>query len=134
MTRVVERGSATVELVLLAPVLVVLVTFVAYVGRAGEALVQLRHAADQGARAASMVAPERMSAVGRSVVVADLARSGLSCERASINVALDDDSPVRAVLVEVECEIRRRGLDLLGASRRVLHASSIEVIDVWRVR
>jgi hypothetical protein len=132
--RRVDRGSVTVELVVLAPVLVVLALFVLYAGRSGEALLQLRHAADQGARAASMVAPERMVGVGRSAALADLARNGVSCVNAVVNVAVDDDSPVHSVLVEVECEVRRRGLDLLGASRRVLYASSIEVIDLWRVR
>lgn len=129
-----DRGSVTVELVVLAPLLVMLALFVLYAGRSGEALLQIRHAADQGARAASIVSPEKMTGVGRAAALADLARSGVACVDAVVNVAVDDDAPVRSVLVEVECEVRRRGLDLLGVTRRVLYASSIEVIDVWRVR
>ena len=46
---VTDRGSATVELVLIAPVLVVLALFVVLAGRSGEALRQVQHAADHGA-------------------------------------------------------------------------------------
>ena len=74
-----ERGSATVEMVLVAPLLVVLVMSVVHAGRSAEALVQLRHAADQGARAASMVRTERMEDVGERAVRKDLVGSGSSC-------------------------------------------------------
>ena len=48
-----ERGSVTVELVILTPLLMLLVLFGIYAGRASEAVIQVRHAADQAARAAS---------------------------------------------------------------------------------
>jgi Flp pilus assembly protein TadG len=127
-----ERGSATVELVLLAPVLVVLALFVVYAGRGAEALTQVRHSADQGARAASLVSFSRMDAVGRQAVLADLEQSGVSCIRPQINVATDTESQVRSVLVEVECTINQAGLGLIGLRERVISAQSIEVIDRWR--
>ena len=98
-----DRGSATVELVLLAPVLVVLALFVVYAGRGAEALTQVRHSADQGARAASLVRVSRMETVGSA-----------------------------AVLAEVECVVNKTGLGLIGLSERVVTAQSIEVIDRWR--
>ena len=94
-----DRGSATVELVLLAPVLVVLALFVVYAGRGAEALTQVRHSADQGARAASLVRVSRMETVGSAAVLADLQLSGMSCVNPQINVAVDTDSVVRSVLV-----------------------------------
>lgn len=74
-----DRGSAAVEMVLLTPVLVMLMIFVVHAGRAGEGLNELRHAADQGARAASLVSPSGMNAVATNAVVKDLTSSGLSC-------------------------------------------------------
>ena len=43
-----EEGSVTVELVLLAPILMTLMLFVVYAGRGAEVLTQIQHAADQG--------------------------------------------------------------------------------------
>ena len=127
-----DRGSATVELVLLAPVLVVLALFVVYAGRGAEALTQVRHSADQGARAASLVRISRMETVGRAAVLADLQLSGMSCVNPQINVAVDTESAVRSVLVEVECVVNQTGLNLIGLRERVVTAQSIEVIDRWR--
>jgi Flp pilus assembly protein TadG len=127
-----DRGSATVELVLLAPVLVVLALFVVYAGRGAEALTQVRHSADQGSRAASLVRISRMETVGRVAVLADLQLSGMSCVNPQINVAVDTESAVRSVLVEVECVVNQTGLNLIGLRERVVTAQSIEVIDRWR--
>jgi hypothetical protein len=128
-----ERGSATVEMVVLAPVLMSLLLFVVFAGRSTQATAQIRHAVDQGARAASMVRPERMAEVGRLTVLEDLRNNGDPCAHVVVNVAVDDESPTRTVLVEVECEISLNGLQLLSLGRRIIEARSIEVIDVWRV-
>ena len=45
-----HSGSVTVEMVLLTPVLMVLILFGVYSGRASESSIQVRHAADQAAR------------------------------------------------------------------------------------
>ena len=128
-----EEGSVTVELVLLAPILMTLVLFVVYAGRGAEVLTQIQHAADQGARAASMTHPSRMQSVGRESALRDLEQNGASCIDAEVNVAFDGDSEIHTVLVEVECSVNATGLNLLGTHDRVLHAESIEVIDRWRV-
>ena len=128
-----EDGSATVELLLLAPILMILVLFVVYAGRGAEALIQIQHAADQGARAASMAHPSRMQAVGRASAMRDLEQNGAACIDPVVNVAFDNESTIHTVLVEVECAVNSAGLNLLGTQERVLHAESIEVIDRWRV-
>lgn len=128
-----ERGSATVEMVILAPVLLALALFVVYAGRSTQAMAQIRHAADQGARAASMVRQERMPEIGRQAVLADLRENGNPCSNVLVNVAINNDAPTKTVLVEIECEITRVGLQLLSLNRRTIEAKSIEVIDVWRV-
>ncbi len=128
-----DEGSATVELVLLAPILMILVLFVVYAGRGAEVLTQIQHAADQGARAASMAHPSRMQSVGRQSALKDLEQNGAACIDPVVNVAFDDDSAIHTVLVEVECAVNNTGLNLLGVDERRLHAESIEVIDRWRV-
>lgn len=128
-----EKGSATVEAVVLIPVLVALVLFVVYAGRSTQAIGQIRHAADQGARAASLVRTARMQEVGRQTVMESLRENGNPCSRVLVNVAVDTQSSVQAVLVEVECEVSLSGLAFLNLDTRTIEAESIEVIDVWRV-
>lgn len=128
-----EKGSATVEAVVLIPVLIALVLFVVYAGRSTQAMGQIRHAADQGARAASLVRTTRMQEVGRQTVMESLRENGNPCSRVLVNVAVDTESSVQAVLVEVECEVSLSGLALLNLDTRTIEAESIEVIDVWRV-
>jgi Flp pilus assembly protein TadG len=122
-----------VETVVLVPVLVALVLFAVYAGRSTQAMGQIRHAADQGARAASLVRVSRMQQVGRQAVLENLTENGSPCTNVMVNVAVDTESSSRAVLVEVECEVSLAGLELLNLGRRTIEAESVEVIDVWRV-
>ena len=121
------------ETVVLVPVLVALVLFAVYAGRSTQAMGQIRHAADQGARAASLVRVSRMQQVGREAVLENLTENGSPCTNVMVNVAVDTESSSRAVLVEVECEVSLAGLELLNLGRRTIEAESVEVIDVWRV-
>ena len=126
-----ERGSATVETLLLAPVLVGLVLFAVFAGRAGETLAQVRHAADQGARASVRVRAAWREQVAREAALAALAASGRACRRADVlTTVLREDDP-EVVRVRVACEIDREGLSLLSPSPRVVEAESSEVVDRW---
>lgn len=125
-----DRGSAAVEMVLLTPLLVVLLLFVVYAGRAGQATEQVRHAADQGARAASMVSRPAWVAAARQAVETDLAQNGSPCSTTGVTVT----SFSNYVTVSVTCRVERSGLGLLGLSSRVVVASSTEIIDVHRAR
>lgn len=128
-----ERGSATVELVLLTPVLMTLVLFVVIAGRVGESQIKVHHAADQAARAASMVHPRSMQAVAERVARDDLSNNGVGCTDSSVEVTIDESERSRTVTVSVDCVVNRNGLDLLGLSERHVSADSTEVIDRWRV-
>lgn len=127
-----DRGSAAVEMVLLTPVLVVLVLFVVHVGRAGEGMTAVRHAADQGARAASLVSGPRMDAAARSTVIDDLSRHATSCGDPSVSVSTSFSGDTRWVTVRVTCSTSDDGLGLLGAGRISVTASSTEVVDRYR--
>lgn len=127
-----DRGSAAIEMVLLTPLLVTLLLFVVHVGRAGAGVDAVRHAADQGARAASLVSESRMRAVAESAVVADLARSERTCARISVSTDRFVTGSTEWVTVRVSCSTSSLGLGLLGVGSTALSASSTEVIDRFR--
>ncbi len=122
----------TVELVVLAPVLVVLSLLIVHLGRAGGASQQVRHAADAAARAASIVATSRMRAEAESVAVADLDANGVNCASTSVAVQLGGPPASRTVTVTLLCTTNSAGLDLLGVSGRSVRATSTEVVDRYR--
>lgn len=127
-----DRGSAAMETVLLTPLLIVLVLFVVHAGRSAEGMSELRHAADQGARAASLVARTRMATAAGEAVRRDLAASGSSCERPSVTVGFQALTYGSSVRVDVRCWVSNIGLGLLGTSQVLLAANSTEIIDRYR--
>jgi len=129
-----DMGSATVELVLLTPVLMALALFVLLAGRSGEALRQVQHAADQGARAASQASATKRDDVAHAAADSDLRAVGRSCEDKSIDIEQTRIGRLDAVKVTVSCRIDHVGLQLLGLSGRYVSAESIEVIDVYRAK
>ena len=128
-----QSGSVTVEMVLLAPVLMLLILFGVYASRASESLVQVRHAADQAARSASKVSRGRVQSVANDVANRTLNNSGTSCVDFAVSTAVIDQGSNSAVRVKVECTINTQGLALLGVSERRVSATSTEVLDRWRV-
>jgi Flp pilus assembly protein TadG len=126
--RTADHGSATVELVALAPLLVALLAFVVFGGRAGQTVEQVQHAADQGARAASMVSRPAMADTARAAVLADLASNGVACDQPEVLTSVHAGS----VTVQVRCRVPTEGLRLLGADARSVSAVSTEVIDRYR--
>ena len=129
-----DTGSATVELVLLTPVLMTLALFVLLAGRSGEALRQVQHAADQGARAGSQASATRRDDVAHAAADSDLRAVGRACRDKSIDVQQTRIGGLDAVKVTVSCRIEHAGLHLLGLSSRIVSAESIEVIDVYRAK
>jgi Flp pilus assembly protein TadG len=127
-----DRGSASVELVLLTPMLVVLILFVVHAGRSATAMQQIRHAADQGARAASLMSGSRQQSAAVSAVTADLRRSGVGCDQPSVALTTGRVGRVRTVRVTVACGIEAAGLTLLQPSGRRIQVTSTEPIDVYR--
>jgi Flp pilus assembly protein TadG len=128
-----QSGSVAVEMVLLAPVLMLLILFGVYASRASESLAQVRHAADQAARSASKVSRGRVQSVANDVANRTLNNSGTSCVDFAVSTTVIDQGSNSAVRVKVECTIKTQGLALLGVSERRVSATSTEVLDRWRV-
>lgn len=125
-----DTGSASVEMVILTPLLVLFVLLVIFGGRSVESSNDVKHAADQGARAASMVTTSRMTDVARRAVESDLAARQVSCPIPQIDVNTAQSG--RTVTVTVSCRADSRGLGLLDVPTRVVTASSTEVVDRYR--
>lgn len=128
-----HSGSVTVEMVLLTPVLMVLILFGVYSGRASESSIQVRHAADQAARGASKVSRARIELTAFQVAERVLVGESTSCIDFSVRTSLVVQGGSNAVRVEVSCTINSQGLSLLGVTQRRVTASSTEVLDRWRV-
>lgn len=129
-----DPGSTSVELVIMTPILMVLALFVVLSGHSGEALRQVQHAADQGARAASQA-----SALGRqqsaiSAASTDLQASGISCRSPRISVESIRLGRLDTVRVTVSCNVEHSGLALLRLHERRVVADSTEVIDYYRTK
>lgn len=127
-----DRGSMSVEAVLLVPLLVVLLLFVVHIGRLGSTHLRLVTIADQAARMASQVHPEDMVRVAEALAIANASADGLACEKFGTAVNITRDTDPQMVSVSLVCDLTRQGLALLAPVPRQIRASSTEVVDRWR--
>lgn len=132
--RTAERGSASVELVLMAPVLILLMVFVVLVGRLGQARADVDRAARDAARAASLArtseaAHERAAAAAR----ATLADGGVSCRTMTIDLDADVFAPDGSVHATVGCSVDLADLSLLAVpGSRTITATFTQPVDAFR--
>lgn len=128
-----DQGSVSVEVVLLAPLLVVLALFVVHLGSITNARLQLVSIADQAARAASLVHPQRMVQVGSEVAHERIAMGTIRCVDAGVDVKINRSIEPGIVTVHLSCTVEQEGLGLLAPIARTILVTSSEVIDHWRV-
>ncbi|WP_026874224.1 TadE/TadG family type IV pilus assembly protein [Jiangella gansuensis] len=133
-----QRGSATLELAVLAPGLLLIIALLALAGRHAVADAAVERAAADAARAASL---ERTAAAGREAAVdvarASLTDQGLSCLRTTVDV---DVTGLRApagtrgqVTVTVSCPLRVSDLQLPVPSL-MIRSSAVSPVDTYRER
>ncbi len=127
-----ERGSAAVEAVLLAPVVLLLVLFVVYLGRLSQADARVEHAAAQAARAASMARKSAAPQVAEATARAALDADGVECATLTIDAASTSTAGLEAISVTVRCTIPAGDLAPLAPGMRTVEARSAEVFDVIR--
>ena len=126
-------GSATVEAVLLTPVLVMLVMFMVVLGRLAAARAEVDGAARDAARAASIVAdPADASGAAQAAAEATLAERDLTC--ADLEVATDTGGfvPGGAVAVTVRCRVKLSDLAPLVVGDRTIERRFEAPIDRFR--
>ncbi len=129
-----ERGSVTVEAVLLTPLLVMLLVFVAVmVHRGVDARLRLDDAAHQAARAATLQrsAPAAVTAAQHTAGAA-LAHAGLVC-RNVVTTMSGSLVPSATVTVRVRCTVDLGQALLLSVpGGKVLESTASEVVDTHR--
>lgn len=132
MTR--EQGSLSAELVLVTPALVLLMLFVVFAGRLGSAAADVRQAAAEAARTASLHAsPAAADAAARDTATANLAASGVDCAATDITVDTAGLNPGGTVAVMVRCIVALDDVALTGLpGSRTLQAEAVEVVDLYR--
>lgn len=108
-----EAGSATLELVLSIPVLILMLAFLSYSGRMPGARLQIEDAAHQAARAATVSrSPSAAAANARSTAEAALSEAGVTCRPVTVTVS-GTLQPGSTVSVAVSCTVDLHDLALL---------------------
>jgi Flp pilus assembly protein TadG len=129
-----NRGSMTVEVLLLTPALFMFSLVSVFAMRLTDSQSRTQSAADVAARVASQSSNRTMLSRGYSAAYADLSRGGLKCNALTVDIVRATVRGMSAVTAEVKCNVDLSGLSLLGLSRHVVVAQSTEVIDVYRSR
>ena len=135
-----DLGSASLELVVLAPALLLLLSLLIFGARTRMAETSVDQAAGQAARAASLA--RTASAATRdaeAVASAVLQREGLVCDRTEVHVdtggfRVPVGTPAR-VWVQVSCRGPFSDLALPGVpGARTVEARAVSVLDTYRER
>lgn len=129
-----DRGSVAVETAVVAPALVALLLLVVFAGRVAQSDGDVRRAASEAARAASLAqSPEGAVEAAEQTVAANLRSSGIGCSTLETDVDTDDFRPGGTVTVDVRCVASMADVSLLGVpGERTFAARSVEVIDRYR--
>lgn len=129
-----ERGSAAAELALCAPVLILLLLFVALCGRLATTQVRINDAAHQAVRAATLArTPTQATAAARETAVAALAAAGVTCRSLTVSIDSSGFRPSSTVTATVACTVDLHDLSGLGVpASRTFSCSFSSVVDTWR--
>ncbi|GHJ35442.1 TadE/TadG family type IV pilus assembly protein [Streptomyces sp. TS71-3] len=129
-----EKGSASVELVLVTPLLVLLLLVVVALGRLADARLIVGDAAHQAARAASLARTEGEARVQAQLVVSTaLDQAGASCARLRLQVVTAGLAPGASVTARVSCTADLGDLTRTGIPGRItLEETAISVVDTFR--
>ena len=129
-----ERGSATVELVILTPVLILFLLLYLGFGRVTRAQQLVDDAAAQAARAATLdyLAPGQARAAAEHAAAQALAAAGLACASDQITVDTGDDRPGGSITVHLSCRADLSDAVAAGLPGALtLTASATSSIDVY---
>lgn len=128
-----ERGSAAVEMVVLAPLLVLVLAVVLMLGR----LVTAKQEVDQAARDAARAASVERSAgaaqtAAQAVAASSLAGQGVTCRNQNVQVDIANFRPAGTVTVTVRCQVplSKQPAGLLSGA--TMHATFTVPVDTYR--
>lgn len=130
-----DRGSVAAEVTLVAPLLLMLLVFVAVVVHRGvDARLRVEGAAHQAARAASIErTPAKAIAAAQSTAASALSHAGVTCESLTVDTVTSDIRPGGTVSVTISCTVDFDEALTLGVpGHKRLSAKAVEPIDRWR--
>lgn len=128
-----DDGAVATEVALLTPALVLLLLFVVFAGRLGQARQDVAQAVAEGARVAALERGPDVAARSRAAVAGNLAAAGVSCRSLQITVDGLPPRPGGTVAVAARCSVDMRGVAGLGLPRqREVGARAVEVVDTYR--
>lgn len=135
-----DRGTAGLEVAILAPVLVMILVLIAAAGRLALAGNAVESAASAAAREASL---SRTSAEAQTAADAmartSLAQSGISCLRLTVNINTAGlDAPIGTtgrVSASIACQVSLSNAAMIGMpGTRTLTGSATSPVDAYRER
>lgn len=129
-----DLGAASVELVLLTPVLIVMLLFVVALGRIAWARQDIDAAARDAARAAANArSPAAARADGTAAAETSLAEQGITCRNLTVTVDTAAFRAGRTVTAAVSCTVDLADLTLLSIpASRTLTATFTAPLDQYR--
>lgn len=129
-----DIGSVSTEMVIVAPIAIMLLCFVTLVGRTSSARGTVNSAARDAARAASLERnPINATAAATQSANTALASTSTRCASVSVDADVSSYGPGGQVAVTVTCDIKLSDLGLLGLSgTKAVSARAVEVIDQYK--
>lgn len=126
-----DRGSAVVEVAILAPVFLMLLAFVVFVGRIGSLSQVVTSAARDGSRVASLRGSSAAAeADAQEAVAATMVDRGISCQDLRVDVDSSSAQPGGSATVTVTCVVSLSGLSGFPLpGDKSVSARSVQVID-----
>jgi len=129
-----DKGSVTVEVVLLTPVLLFVALLIIHAGRLSDAHLRVQHAADVAARAASQVREASMTSTAENAALAEMMTNGVPCRDISVSLRRIRDINNGFVEATVTCHHNVEGLGSLGVRSKRVSATSREIVDRYTFR
>lgn len=138
-----ERGVTTIEAAVIAPVLMVLLLFIVFLGRVATTQQNVQRAARDAARAGSMALTRDDAAVAiDTTLTASLGATRDRCQLVPLDLtAIGQDSgqagdwDLGTIQVRLTCTIPTSDLGLLGiTATKTFTAVATEPVDEWRSR
>lgn len=129
-----ETGSASVELVLVTPLLMLLLLLTVYAGRVTHHRLLIEHAASQAARAATL-APDATAAARAAAETAHatLVAADVACGELAVDTDLSGYRPGGHVTVSLRCRLDHGDLAGLGLpGHQTISATAVSPVDAWR--
>jgi Flp pilus assembly protein TadG len=128
------RGSATLELVLATPLLIMLLLLAVAFGRLATARANIDGAARAAARAASISRdPASAARAAHQATSATLGERRIICRQLTVTVETHQFAAGGRVAVDVTCTVDLADLTLLRLpGARTLHTRFVEPLDVFR--